>query len=155
MILEPNFPHSMATSCWLTPPFSNTPNVCHARPGRFLDLPMSFDPLVQLHQQLRATVHRPAIDARQRYECLGPWVKRPLICEQSFYVILLYFNIFQLITKGSLGYLSSMYFSDFCACGQICLHSPISCCYVFAFVRGGPPVAWTVPFYVTAPLVKK
>ena len=40
-----------------------------------------------------------------------------------------------LVTKGSLGSLSSVYFST---CGRICLHSPIFCCYVFILVLGAP-----------------
>lgn len=64
--------------------------------------------------------------------------------------------IFQLITKGSLGYLRSMYFSDSSACGQICLHSPICCCYVFVSPGGGalsiPP--WSVKFGLS-PVLKQ
>ena len=46
-------------------------------------------------------------------------------------------------TKGSLGYLSSMYFST---CGWICIHSPILCCYVFVLVLGSLPTKARVLF---------
>ena len=83
-----------------------------------------------MHNQPKRSNHNPSCWAFPQPETYAQIIIIIIIIITIIITIIIIIGVF---TKGSLGYLSSMYFST---CGRICLHSLIFCCYVLFFGYG-------------------